>query len=44
MSGLELTQFKWKDKQKNNSLIKISDFSGANFDKLRGVVRKDSWG
>lgn len=44
MSGLELTHFKWKDKQKNSSLIKILDFSGANFDKLRGLVRKDSWG
>ena len=44
MSGLELTQFKWKDKQKNCSLIKFSYFSGANLDKLRELVRKDSWG
>lgn len=44
MSGLELTQFKWKDKQKNSSLIKISDFAGANFEKLKGLFRRDSWG
>lgn len=44
MSDRELAQFKWKDKQKNSSLIKISYFNGVNFDKLRELVRKDSWG
>lgn len=44
MSSLELTQFKWKDKQKISSLIKISYLTGTNFEKLKGQVRRDSWG
>lgn len=44
MSGLELTQFKWKDKQKYSSLITISCLIGTNFEKLKGLVRRDSWG